>query len=87
MSSNLSHHSQEENMSNPEDTKSPLGQRLFNMCVDMTNAQAKVYQAGGSEDEAAQAARIMAALHRPLVLDPIKRVSQRQPHPKLEEFK
>lgn len=61
--------------------KSPLGDALFAMLTDMTQAQVRIYRRSdlptGSQEQAADiAVRLVAARHRPLVLDAIKRPSR-----------
>jgi hypothetical protein len=58
--------------------KSPLGAAIFGMLTDMTRAQARVYRGGGTEQEAARAARIAHARHKPIITNAIIRPSQRK---------
>lgn len=52
---------------------SPLGTALFDMLADMTDAQARVYRAGGTEAQAAEEVARLESLHRPKVLLTIRR--------------
>lgn len=64
-------------MTDSNHKKSPLGQALFDMMVDMNRAQVRAYQAetftAESESKARRAVSITAARHRPMVLNSIKR--------------
>ena len=55
---------------------SPLGSALFDMLADMKDAQARVYQNGGSHAQAAGEIERLESLHRPRVLLTIKRVGK-----------
>ncbi len=60
-------------MSENHNPISPLGSALFDMIREMTEAQAKIYQRGGKQDEATIEIARLESLHRPKVLQAIKR--------------
>ena len=60
-------------MHNNDNKKPNIGGALFNMLTDMTQAQSRIYAAGGSELDAALEVNRLAALHRPVITSAIVR--------------